>query len=294
MTLSDREGTKLGDLQFAQEDGVAGARAARARRDRRRAGPVGRLRALRGRPSVLGDRRGRCARRRGSRRRRLHVRADVLDLDDDRGVPEPAGDLGARPRLVHDRAVLRARDVRLPGRHRPDRVRERRARGSAARAAVDRLQPRHLQVRARRGVHRRAEDAAQAEPRLDGAGDRSRDAGRAARRRRGGAARSRDARRPDARPHLRGHVRHRDGQGRAAEGDLPLPRGRRTRRRCARDGAQAVVWQTAINPVVALELLASGTWSGTGVLGPEAFDAVPFLDLLGDYGSPHGVDERTP
>ena len=62
----------------------------------------------------------------------------------------------------------------------------------------------------------------------------------------------------------------------------------------ARDGAQAVVWQTAINPVVALELLASGTWSGTGVLGPEAFDAVPFLDLLGEHGSPHGVDERTP
>ena len=62
----------------------------------------------------------------------------------------------------------------------------------------------------------------------------------------------------------------------------------------ARDGAQAVVWQTAINPVVALELLASGTWSGTGVLGPEAFDAVPFLDLLGDHGSPHGISERTP
>jgi saccharopine dehydrogenase-like NADP-dependent oxidoreductase len=62
----------------------------------------------------------------------------------------------------------------------------------------------------------------------------------------------------------------------------------------ARDRAQAVVWQTAINPVVALELLAAGTWSGAGVLGPEAFDAAPFLDLLGDYGSPHGVDERTP
>jgi saccharopine dehydrogenase-like NADP-dependent oxidoreductase len=61
-----------------------------------------------------------------------------------------------------------------------------------------------------------------------------------------------------------------------------------------RDGAQAVVWQTAINPVIALELLANGTWSGAGVLGPEAFDAVPFLDLLGDYGSPHGIDERTP
>jgi saccharopine dehydrogenase (NAD+, L-lysine forming) len=62
----------------------------------------------------------------------------------------------------------------------------------------------------------------------------------------------------------------------------------------ARDGAQAVVWQTAINPVVALELIASGTWSGSGVLGPEAFDAVPFLDLLGEHGSPHGIDDRTP
>ena len=61
-----------------------------------------------------------------------------------------------------------------------------------------------------------------------------------------------------------------------------------------RDGAQAVVWQTAINPVVALELLATGVWSGAGVLGPEAFDAVPFLELLADYGSPHGVEERTP
>jgi saccharopine dehydrogenase-like NADP-dependent oxidoreductase len=62
----------------------------------------------------------------------------------------------------------------------------------------------------------------------------------------------------------------------------------------ARDGVQAVVWQTAINPVVAMELLASGVWSGAGVLGPEAFDAVPFLDLLADYGSPHGLEERDP
>jgi saccharopine dehydrogenase-like NADP-dependent oxidoreductase len=51
-------------------------------------------------------------------------------------------------------------------------------------------------------------------------------------------------------------------------------------------GAQAVVWQTAVNPIVALELLAAGTWQGTGVLGPEAFDAVPFLDKLVAYGSP--------
>ncbi|HTE59140.1 MAG TPA: saccharopine dehydrogenase C-terminal domain-containing protein [Solirubrobacteraceae bacterium] len=62
----------------------------------------------------------------------------------------------------------------------------------------------------------------------------------------------------------------------------------------ARDGVQAVVWQTALNPVAALELLATGVWQGAGVLGPEAFDAVPFLDLLADYGSPHGVEERDP
>ena len=59
----------------------------------------------------------------------------------------------------------------------------------------------------------------------------------------------------------------------------------------ALDGSQAVVWQTAINPVVALELLATGAWAGAGVLGPEAFDAVPFLDLLTAYGSPWGLRE---
>jgi saccharopine dehydrogenase-like NADP-dependent oxidoreductase len=56
-------------------------------------------------------------------------------------------------------------------------------------------------------------------------------------------------------------------------------------------GHQCVVWQTAINPVVALELLANGTWSGSGVLGPEAFDSVPFLELLVAYGSPWGQRE---
>jgi saccharopine dehydrogenase (NAD+, L-lysine forming) len=56
-------------------------------------------------------------------------------------------------------------------------------------------------------------------------------------------------------------------------------------------GSQAVVWQTAINPVVALELLATGVWSGTGVLGPEAFPPKPFLDLLTAYGSPWGMRE---
>ena len=62
-------------------------------------------------------------------------------------------------------------------------------------------------------------------------------------------------------------------------------------------GAQCVVWQTAINPVVALELLATGVWEGAGVLGPEAFDAVPFLTLLAGaapsgYASPWGMEDR--
>jgi saccharopine dehydrogenase-like NADP-dependent oxidoreductase len=56
-------------------------------------------------------------------------------------------------------------------------------------------------------------------------------------------------------------------------------------------GHQAVVWQTAVNPVVALELLALGAWEGVGVLGPEAFDAKPFLDLLCEYGSPWRMRE---
>src|SRR4051812_2957780 len=60
----------------------------------------------------------------------------------------------------------------------------------------------------------------------------------------------------------------------------------------ARDGCQAVVWQTAVCVVAAIELVASGVWSGAGVLGPEAFDAVPLLDMLAEHGSPHGVEER--
>jgi saccharopine dehydrogenase-like NADP-dependent oxidoreductase len=59
-------------------------------------------------------------------------------------------------------------------------------------------------------------------------------------------------------------------------------------------GHQAVVLQTAINPVIALELLAAGTWEGTGVLGPESFPPDPFLELLADYGEPHGTVEGDP
>ncbi len=58
-------------------------------------------------------------------------------------------------------------------------------------------------------------------------------------------------------------------------------------------GAQAVVWQTAVNPVIALELLAAGVWRGAGVLGPEAFDPVPFLDKLVENGSPWEMREQS-
>lgn len=57
-------------------------------------------------------------------------------------------------------------------------------------------------------------------------------------------------------------------------------------------GHQAVVWQTAVHPVIAVELLAHGLWQGVGVLGPEAFSADPFVELLSDLGVPHRVDER--
>ena len=44
------------------------------------------------------------------------LRAVVLHLDHDRGVPQPTRDVGEGPRLVHDRAVQRAGGVRLPRR----------------------------------------------------------------------------------------------------------------------------------------------------------------------------------
>ena len=62
----------------------------------------------------------------------------------------------------------------------------------------------------------------------------------------------------------------------------------------SRYGRQAVVLQTALNPVAALELLASGAWSGAGVLAPEDFPPLPFLDLLAAYGEPHGMVEGDP
>ncbi len=61
-----------------------------------------------------------------------------------------------------------------------------------------------------------------------------------------------------------------------------------------RYGVQAVVWQTAVNPVIAMELLDTGAWKGAGVLGPEAFDPDPFVEKMGSYDFPLGIRESTP
>jgi saccharopine dehydrogenase (NAD+, L-lysine-forming) len=56
-------------------------------------------------------------------------------------------------------------------------------------------------------------------------------------------------------------------------------------------GCQAVVAQTAFNAVIAMDLLEHGVWKGVGVLGPEAFPPVPFMEKMADYGFPYGMKE---
>ncbi|HEY5983401.1 MAG TPA: saccharopine dehydrogenase C-terminal domain-containing protein [Anaerolineales bacterium] len=56
-------------------------------------------------------------------------------------------------------------------------------------------------------------------------------------------------------------------------------------------GCQAVVAQTAFSPVIGWDLIEHGQWKGIGVLGPEAFDAVPFMEKMAEYGFPYGKRE---
>jgi saccharopine dehydrogenase-like NADP-dependent oxidoreductase len=56
-------------------------------------------------------------------------------------------------------------------------------------------------------------------------------------------------------------------------------------------GCQAVVAQTAFSPVIAMDLIEHGVWDGSGVLGPEAFDSVPFMDKMSEYGFSYGIRE---
>ena len=53
-------------------------------------------------------------------------------------------------------------------------------------------------------------------------------------------------------------------------------------------------WQTAINPLIAMELIHKGIWKPEGVVGPEWFDAKPFLDLLPSYGTEWKIRDEDP
>ena len=59
-------------------------------------------------------------------------------------------------------------------------------------------------------------------------------------------------------------------------------------------GCQAVVAQTAFSAVIAWALIEHGQWKGVGVLGPEAFEPLPFMERMADYGFPYGLKEMTP
>lgn len=59
-------------------------------------------------------------------------------------------------------------------------------------------------------------------------------------------------------------------------------------------GDQAVVWQTALNPVIALELIHDGIWKPEGVNGPEWFDPKPFLAKVEEFGAPWKIRTEDP
>jgi saccharopine dehydrogenase-like NADP-dependent oxidoreductase len=59
-------------------------------------------------------------------------------------------------------------------------------------------------------------------------------------------------------------------------------------------GVQAVAWQTAIGPVISMELIATGVWNAVGVHGPEHFDPDPFMAKMAGYEFPYGLVEMTP
>jgi saccharopine dehydrogenase (NAD+, L-lysine-forming) len=56
-------------------------------------------------------------------------------------------------------------------------------------------------------------------------------------------------------------------------------------------GCQAVVAQVAFSPLLAMDLIEHGQWQGAGVLGPEAFDPLPYMEKMAEYGFPYGIKE---
>jgi saccharopine dehydrogenase-like NADP-dependent oxidoreductase len=56
-------------------------------------------------------------------------------------------------------------------------------------------------------------------------------------------------------------------------------------------GTNSVVAQTAVGPVIMLELIDKGLWKKNGVFGPESFDPDPFIERLSKYEFPAGIRE---
>jgi saccharopine dehydrogenase (NAD+, L-lysine forming) len=56
-------------------------------------------------------------------------------------------------------------------------------------------------------------------------------------------------------------------------------------------GCQSVVAQTGFNAVIGFELIEKGIWKATGVKGPEAFDPLPFMERMEEFGFPYGIKE---
>ena len=56
-------------------------------------------------------------------------------------------------------------------------------------------------------------------------------------------------------------------------------------------GTNSVVAQTAVMPVIMLELVAKGIWDLKGVHGPESFDPDPAIERLAKYEFPAGMRE---
>ena len=123
-------------------------------------------------------------------------------------------------------------------------------------------------------------------------GERQGGRGEPSRRRRGRPPGPGHRRAPDEGQDLRRAVGHRPGKGRRSSLDVLLPRGRqrvddarvRPPVRGLADGGQ---------PGRGPRAARTRHLVGRGSLGPEAFDAVPFLDLLTEYGAPWGRREMS-
>ena len=77
------------------------------------------------------------------------------------------------------------------------------------------------------------------------------------------------------------------GKDGAPRADVPLPRARQ-RAFDAGVGAPGGRAPDGVESGRRARAARDGEWQGVGVLGPEAFPPQPFLDLLAEYGAPHG------